>query len=304
MTRWICFGTLSLLLLLGTRTALAQGAETVHDVLICENVQCRCDRPGETQECESVTCWCVDDPPRGQPIQAPNLPDRPVVAQQFPREPVDREQDRRRIPRILDRPVSSAGFTLTGSRANVLIELGYPFLDLRFTFRLHDRVSLALGYRGLYTLTNGGYAAFKFGLYRNRASTVGLSLTLAGGYSHSQEEWFDSMVGGNSGYGEANLALTRRWGRHSFDAIIGTRLAWVREQCTDEEYYDYDECWDAIFDGGAEGLLAILYLDLGWSMRILPFFSYYLTAGIDAFTNADESPHVLPRIRMGFMIDF
>lgn len=198
--------------------------------------------------------------------------------------------------------VPTAGFTMTNGRADALIELGYPFLDLALRFRLHDRVSFRVGYRGMYAWTNGLYGSLKFGLYRNPGLTFGLSLSLGGGYMAVYEAEFVWLVGGNSGFGEAAIALSWRWGRHALDLIGGAKLAWIEPFC----HLTYND-WSCrqnhvVIANDEAGILATAFLDVEWSVRIRRLFSLYLALGADVFTNSVNVP-VMPRFRLGFLIE-
>ena len=209
----------------------------VQAALVCRNVVCRCESASagtdasrgtavpDSSECPTLTCWCDDDAPRGRRL--PVVPAPPTgAAQAQDDEPVSNVPSeggrvQRTLPVALDRPVQVAGFTLSDSRVGALFELGYPFIDFKFSFRLHQWVDLAIGYRGLYTLTNAGYASLKIRLFENRPGTVGLSLGLLGGYTVNDQEGYTYLVGASSGFGEVLLALSLRRGRHAFDFIAG-----------------------------------------------------------------------------------
>ncbi len=252
------------------------------DQMICRAMVCRNAEGG------GVTCWCEDEPPWGRPAAVREVID-------------DSERPSPRLPAILDRPAPVSGFTLTRARVGMLLEIGYPFLDLRASFRLHEWLDLGLGYRGRWGTTNAGYASLKFRLFQNQPATFGLALVLAGGYTRARDQDSAVVVGGDSAFGEAILNLSVRRRRHAFDALLGLRLGWVRD-CEVWIESEYDDCYYHPFADEEAGLMATVIFDVGYSVRIGPFISFFIAAGIDIFANSD-SPPVLPRGRTGFLFE-
>jgi hypothetical protein len=249
----------------------------------CRQVVCRCDLPAEAESA----------PPAVEP--------RPAAVESLPP-----PQPPEEIFTLEPAPV--AGFTLPRRTIGLRLEAGHPFLDAQFAYGLHDAVEIDAGYRGMWGKSNGGYAGLRFRLYRSPSGNAALSLSLLGGYTYVQpgEDHYNiaKFNGGDSGFVEAGFGFTVGRRRHAFIASAGLRLAWVQDHldCGSESRY-LDDCEDTIFLDGHSGFLPVVFLDVGYAVRLHRAVSLYIATGFDAFT-AGQNLSGMVRQRFGLMFDF
>jgi len=269
--------------------------------LHCRRVHCECAtapfatddglvfRPQESQGCRQVVCHCLDDDTSAEP--ASTLPEPEPPTEIFTAEPA---------------PVS--GFTLARRRVGIKLDLGFPFLDAQIAYGAHDAVEIGAGYRGMYGMSNGGYGSLRFRLYHNDQPSASVSLAALGGYIHVRAgEGHDERTtysAGDSGYIELNLSASVGRGRHWFTAATGVRIAWIQDHapCREDDW-GYSYCYDTLFPDGQGRVMPVVFLELGYAVRLWRFVSFFIATGFDAFTNSRAYPASV-RQRLGLLFDF
>lgn len=306
-------GTLGALLLFFTHMPVASAqqesgastpsAQQIASELHCRRVHCECAtapfasddglvfQPQTSDGCRQVICRCLpgEDVPEevGETLPTPETPSELFT----------------------ERPAPVYGFPMARRDVGVRLELGYPYLDIGLMYGVHDVVEIGAGYRGMYTMSFGGYGSLKFRLYRSTQRNAALSLNILGGYHHvPQGEGHDKitgLAGGDGAYLELSLAMSVGRRGHYFTAASGVRLAWVREQpsCATDEYGYAWDCYETVFNDGHGGFMPVAFLDLGYAARVWRHLSLFILTGFDAFTNSDSFLASV-RFRLGFMFDF
>jgi len=203
-------------------------------------------------------------------------------------------------------PTTISGFTPGRRRVSFGFELGFPFLDTHLAYGLSDRVALGVGFRSLYGETSAPYAFAKLQLMSDAARTRGLALTVLGGYTYvrGEDEWdHDSttaLVGGDGVFAELNLGMTLRSGRHGLMVGWGLRLGQVKaKDCSGDSWCDE---YSHVLDGRA-GVLATVSAELGWEVKITRNAGYFISLGVDMFTNSKALPAMV-RFRNGVVLSF
>lgn len=255
------------------------------DELRCEAMRCRCHRGADGDPCGSITCRCAQE-----------VPETTVVAPRFRR---DGEEESLELPASLQLPVATAGFTLVGHRLGFVFDVGFPFLEATLLVRAHDIITVGVGYRSFYTLTNAFFGSLKIRVANSRANTRALSITALGGYGRETRErqYNTEITGIDGGFAELRLAASFRFGRHALDFRLGTTLGWIREVIIDD--WGYGSGW---FDGEG-GVAVTVFTDIGWTARITPKASFFLALGVSIYTNSHSYLEALPRSRLGFLVD-
>jgi hypothetical protein len=268
------------------------------DVLSCEATACRCIAEG-SEPCAEVSCQCAEAPSSWQaaplaPVQRPRPIAEPPSPQAPPEPSPPQEVGALQLPEGLNRPVPHAGFT-TSRRVAARFEFGFPFLELEISIKTHDVVHLALGYRSLYFSHHGGFAALRLRLYRNDASTQGLSLLVLGGVGSGRVEDLDDFSGFSRFYGEIALGYSGRRRIHAFDLLGGVRLG--------KDRINWSACSIDSVTCDVDYFLPTVFLDLGYSVRLTPNLSYFLGFGVNVYTTG-EYYKALPWFRNGFVVEF
>lgn len=254
------------------------------DEIRCPQVRCRCDEEGDAG-CESLTCHCErlgDTSSFGD--------DEGLV-------------HGRELAAEMQVPVPVSGFTLQAHRLALRVETSFPFLETALLIRLHERVTLGLGYRSFYGFNNAGIAELAIQVAQNESHSRGMSIIARGGYGRNvdpQEPWHTAFTGYNGPLGELLIAGTFRWGRHAFDLNMGVRIGGVPERDCEDEWDDY--CYDAWFRNGESKPAVTMLADFGWSLRFMERASFFAGLGVHWYTNSDAIP-ALPRFRAGFIFE-
>lgn len=202
------------------------------------------------------------------------------------------------------RTTPAGGFTLGDRRFGFRLEFGYPMFSFQVGYGIGSRFEVFVGYRGLYTATHSPYGGVKVAMFASPKRTVGLSFIALGGWTYARrieddygdpekDAYYESLVGGSGGFGEAWLSMTARKGRHGGLISVGVRISQV-EKC--------DGC-DSHLLGGDAGVMATAFAEAGYEFRFMNHMSYYVAAGVDFFTNTNWIP-ALPRFRTGVCVDF
>jgi hypothetical protein len=184
------------------------------------------------------------------------------------------------------------------------LELGYPFLEIGFEYAVGRSFSVGAGMRSLYGVTFAPWAGIRVQLSANAPRTVGLALSLKGGWTYIRGETYDTdlregLVGGKGVFGELGLTATVRRLRHGLFINAGVRISQVTTELCDGPDYCYNP---EIAEDGA-GVLATAFVDLGWEIRLGRNASYLLGIGVDMFVNGGDLPAMV-RFRNGILIDF
>jgi hypothetical protein len=203
-------------------------------------------------------------------------------------------------------PTPFAGFLGRARSFQAQLELGYPFLELAFTYAFSPGFALGAGLRTLYGMTYAPYLSLRFGLARTADGTGAISLALRGGLTFLRGSDRDPgghalLVGGRGVFGEIGLAMSTRRRRNGLFLNVGLRLSQSRiPGCSEGGGYD---CWlDNLAEDDAAAL-ATLFFDLGWEVRITQHASYFIGFGVDLFVNSRELPAMV-RFRNGVILDF
>jgi hypothetical protein len=189
------------------------------------------------------------------------------------------------------------GYTLPRGGFAVKTELGYPNLDLEFLFAVGSRVQLGVGYRGLYTMNHTPYGSFKWSLNRRNRDVLGLALELRAGYSFPRDgddgDSIGNMLTGEyQWFGELRFLGTARSGRHGLLWAVGGRVS----------RSPYDDYYDGYGDHSDSGkAMGVVTLEIGYELRINRIASFFLSLGVDIFTDEDYIP-ALPHFRMGVLL--
>lgn len=290
------------------------------------------DAPQLQMQCRQLVCLCADpiSPPEQQSIATMNStpatmqphPDRSMPPQEARRavaseesdevpteaeqSSVEQEEDEEQedvIPPWHHSPSPFAGFLLNNRQFGIALEAGYPFFDFHLDLGLGGVAQLTAGYRGLYSMSNAGYAGAKFRLYRNSENTVSLSLTGLVGYTGVRSGYTNviSLVGGDSVFGELHFNSSIRRGRNTLFIIAGVRVSHVQDQECEEREYGGSSCSNHPFQGD-DGALVIGFAELGYGVRIMRYATFFFGVGADLFINGDFLP-ALPRGRIGLVFD-
>jgi hypothetical protein len=201
------------------------------------------------------------------------------------------------------RTTPAGGFTLGDKRFGFRLEFGYPMFSFQAGYGIGKRFELFVGYRGFYTATHSPYGGVKVAMFASPKRSVGLSFIALGGWTYARrpktgsnnrkDAYYESLVGGSGGFGEAWLSMTARKKRHGGLISVGVRFSQVLK-C--------DNCQNHLL-GRDSGVMATAFAEAGYEYRFMKHMSYYVTAGVDFFTNSKWVP-ALPRFRTGVCVDF
>jgi len=214
-------------------------------------------------------------------------------------------------------PPASGGFPLARGRWGLVIDTGFPFLELQLGYGIHDAFQISLSYRSFIFTTHSPYLSFKARFFRSESGSTALSFLGGVGYQGVTgllSMATDVLVGGNSIYGELSLVGSYRNGRHQLDYLMGVRLGWCQDNAHVRDVALDDNpgagyCFTSVEEGSStrsstDGLLATVMVDLGYSYRINRVFSYYVAFGIEVRPNTAVFPTMTARFRNGFAFDF
>lgn len=203
-------------------------------------------------------------------------------------------------------PTPFAGFIGRGRTFQTQLELGYPFMDLAFSYAFSERLALGVGLRTLYSMTYAPYATLRLALRSNASRTAALSLALRVGYTWVRGSEWDretraTLVGGTGAFGEAGLGITARKRKNGLFVNAGVRLSQARlNSCAKESQ------WACAIESVADEqgpALATLFVDMGVEARLSRHASYFFGFGVDLFVNGNDLPAML-RFRNGVIVDF
>jgi hypothetical protein len=269
--------------------------------LQCERVECNCASMPETSgrdivfrrdaspDCVRVDCVCV------QP--EPQEPHRDALG-------VDRRAQRER-QRQFESP-AVGGFLVSRGDLGLVIDLGWPYLNLGFSYGVNDAVELGVGYRGLWSMSSTGYLSLKVRLSQNRTRRSAVSLNWLGGYTYvspGDHDYRTSLAAGDSVFSDILFSASIGRGRHIIFLDAGVHLGWVQSQepCEYDDWGYYD-CYDRVFPDGEAGVLVAAIFDIGWAVRLRPQWSLSVALGFNAFVNSEEMPGY-GTVKLGFSFD-
>jgi hypothetical protein len=278
-------------------------------------VLCLCaDRPAVSRDgivlgplpvdaCERVLCSCAPAKVRSRARAAARPADQ---------RPADRRPAEEPLPPpvqpdgpALD-PAPEAGFLLEPRRLGLRVEAGWPFFGAQVAYGAHDAVEVALGYRGVYGLASAFYGGARFRLHENPKHHAAVSLLALGGYTYvapgESHNRSTRMAGGDSGFGEASLALSIGGARAWFTFAGGARISGVQGHDCGTGAPSDSNCSQAVIDDGDAGFLVTVMLEVGFAVRLISVMSLFGTVGADWFANSDASPAFV-RGRLGFVFD-
>jgi hypothetical protein len=205
-------------------------------------------------------------------------------------------------------PVPETGFLLGRGRLGLSVAAGWPFVELQVAYGAHEAVEVAAGYRAMYGLASAWYGGLRLRLHENRKRGAALSLLALGGYTyvvsgegHNRSTQF---AGGDSGFGEAALALSVGRNIAWFTFLGGARVSGVQDHiCSSAAVSSTTlNCEQAVFPDGEAGVLVTVMLEVGFAVRLNSFMSLLGAVGGDWFVNS-EAREAFVRGRLGFSFD-